>query len=70
MTSRGKSADAEHACSERADSTQRDEASRRSRHRQMEAELAATYGAYERVPLDTPDEWGDLASFRASADAS
>jgi hypothetical protein len=25
------------------------------------------YAAYEEHPLDEPDEWGDLASFRAAA---
>ncbi len=34
------------------------------------AEIDAAYSAYERVPLDTDDEWGDLASFRAAAGAS
>lgn len=28
-----------------------------------EAEIDAAYGAYERHPLDEPDEWGDLVSF-------
>ena len=32
-----------------------------ARHR--EAEIDAAYRAYERHPLDEPDEWGDLASF-------
>ena len=27
------------------------------------AEFDAAYEAYERVPLDAPDEWGDMASF-------
>ncbi len=34
------------------------------------AELDAQYGAYDEQPLDAPDEWGDLASFRAAAAAS
>jgi post-segregation antitoxin (ccd killing protein) len=35
------------------------------------AEISASYReAYDRLPLDTPDEWGDLASFRAAAGAS
>jgi hypothetical protein len=33
-------------------------------------ELDAAYGAYDRQPLDAPDEWGDLASFRAAAGKS
>lgn len=32
------------------------------------AEIDAAYAAaYEAHPLDEPDEWGDLASFRAAA---
>jgi hypothetical protein len=34
------------------------------------AEIDAAYGAYDSHPLDAPDEWGDLASFRAGAAAS
>lgn len=34
------------------------------------AELDASYAAYDRQPLDQPDDWGDLASFREAADAS
>ena len=32
-----------------------------TRHR--EAEIDAAYVAYDRHPLDEPDEWGDLAGF-------
>jgi hypothetical protein len=39
-----------------------------ARHRATEIDTA--YGVYERHPLDEPDEWGDLASFRDSAGAS
>jgi hypothetical protein len=35
------------------------------RHRA--AEVDASYAAYDEHPLDEPDEWGDLASFRRSA---
>jgi hypothetical protein len=38
------------------------------RHRA--AEIDATYAAYDEHPLDEPDEWGDLASFRKAAAAS
>ena len=32
-----------------------------------EGEVDASYGeAYDRVPFDTPDAWGDLASFAAA----
>jgi hypothetical protein len=34
------------------------------------AEVDASYAAYDEHPLDEPDEWGDLASFRAAAAAS
>jgi hypothetical protein len=30
-------------------------------------EIDAAYAAYDRHPLNEPDEWGDLASFRAAA---
>jgi surface antigen len=39
-----------------------------ARHRA--AEIDASYAAYEQHPLDEPDEWGDLASFREAAAAS
>ena len=38
------------------------------RHRA--AELDSEYDAYDAHPLDEPDEWGDLASFRRAAAAS
>jgi hypothetical protein len=38
--------------------------------RNRAAEIEAAYAAYDRLPLDTSDEWGDLASFRAAAGAS
>lgn len=34
------------------------------------AEVDASYAAYDSHPLDEPDEWGDLASFRRAAAAS
>ena len=34
------------------------------------AEVDAAYAAYDEHPLDEPDEWGDLASFREAAAAS
>ena len=39
-----------------------------ARHRA--AEVDARYAAYDRHPLDEPDEWGDLASFRRAAASS
>jgi hypothetical protein len=38
------------------------------RHRA--AEIDAAYDAYDAHPLDEPDDWGDLASFRSAAAAS
>jgi antitoxin MazE5 len=34
------------------------------------AEIDAAYVAYDRLPLESADEWGDLASFRAAAGSS
>jgi len=39
-----------------------------ARHRS--AEIDAAYSAYDEHPLDEPDEWGDLASFRDAAGSS
>ena len=39
-----------------------------ARHRS--AEVDASYTAYDAHPLDEPDEWGDLASFRRAVAAS
>lgn len=33
-------------------------------------EIDESYAAYDRLPIDEPDEWGDLASFREEASAS
>jgi hypothetical protein len=38
--------------------------------RQRAAEVDAGYAAYDRHPLDEPDAWGDLATFREAAAAS
>jgi hypothetical protein len=35
--------------------------------RSRAAVINAAYGAYDTHPIDDPDEWGDLASFRSSA---
>lgn len=39
-----------------------------ARHRAARYDDA--YAAYDEHPLDEPDEWGDLASFRAAAGAT
>lgn len=38
--------------------------------RRRAAEVDAAYAAYDARPLDEPDEWGDLASFREAAGRS
>ena len=38
--------------------------------RDRSAEVDASYAAYDEQPLDEPDAWGDLASFRRAAGAS
>ena len=38
--------------------------------RNRKAEIDAAYAAYDRLPLEVNDEWGDLASFRAAAGSS
>jgi post-segregation antitoxin (ccd killing protein) len=38
--------------------------------RSRAVEIDAAYRAYDRLPLDARDEWGDLASFRAAAGSS
>ena len=38
--------------------------------RNRAVEIDAAYAAYDRLPLEARDEWGDLASFRAAAGSS
>lgn len=40
------------------------------RARLLGAEIDSSYAAYDAQPIDQPDEWGDLASFREAASAS
>ncbi len=47
-----------------------DEALRSFLLRHRAAQLDAEYDAYDALPLDDPDEWGDLAAFRAAAASS
>ena len=47
-----------------------DEALRSFLLRHRAAELDAEYTAYDDNPLDEPDEWGDVATFRAAAGSS
>jgi hypothetical protein len=39
-----------------------------ARHRAAERDLA--YAAYDEHPLDEPDAWGDIATFRRAAGAT
>lgn len=61
---------ARQARSELADSALIDEALAALLARNRAAEIEAAYAAYDRLPLDASDEWGDLASFRTAAGAS
>ena len=63
-------ASARKARSELADSALIDEALSALLARSRAAEIDAAYAAYDRYPLDTSDEWGDLASFRRAAGTS
>ena len=49
------------------DATLLDEALAALLDRHRAAEIDAAYGAYDTHPIDEPDEWGDLASFRDAA---
>jgi hypothetical protein len=54
----------------RSDAVVIDEALRSLLLRHRSAELDAEYAAYDAHPLTEPDDWGDLASFRAAAATS
>lgn len=47
-----------------------DEALRALVARYRAVEIDDAYRAYEHAPLDQPDAWGDLATFRSAAGAS
>jgi hypothetical protein len=53
-----------------ADAARIDEAVKAVLARHRAVELDASCAAYDAHPLDEPDEWGDLASFREAAAAS
>ena len=61
---------ARQARSELTDSALIDEALGALLARNRAVEVDAAYEAYDRMPLDAEDEWGDLASFRRAAGAS
>lgn len=52
------------------DATLIDEALRALLASHRAGEVDASYGAYDTHPICEPDEWGDLASFRAAAAAT
>lgn len=52
------------------DSALLDEALRALLARHRAAEIDTSYAVYDVHPLDEPDAWGDLASFREAAAAS
>jgi len=62
--------DARRLCSGITDAAPIDEALSALLRSYRSAEVDATYSAYDRHPLDEPDEWGDLASFRRAAAVS
>ena len=52
------------------DATLLDEALTALLARNRAAQIDAAYAAYDTHPIDEPDEWGDLASFRKAAGRS
>jgi hypothetical protein len=63
-------ASARRACGDLNDAALLDAALHALLARERSAELDAAYAAYDAVPLDREDEWGDLASFREAAASS
>jgi antitoxin MazE5 len=63
-------ADARRLRSELTDAALVDEALAALLARHRAAEVDAAYASYDEHPLDEPDAWGDLASFRDAAGAS
>jgi hypothetical protein len=61
---------ARRVCKGKPDSVLIDEAFGALLTRHRAAEVDASYAAYDEHPLEEPDEWGDLASFREAASAS
>ncbi len=54
----------------RTDAALIDEALKALLDRERSAEVDASYAVYDEHPLDEPDAWGDLASFRRGAGIS
>jgi Arc/MetJ family transcription regulator len=59
--------EARKACKAKTDSALIDEALQALLARHRSAEVDERYKAYDEHPLEEPDEWGDLASFREAA---
>jgi hypothetical protein len=57
-------------CSGVTDAALLDQALKAFLVQQRSMEIDAAYAAYDMHPLNEPDEWGDLASFRAAAAAT
>ncbi len=57
-------------CAGGTDAALVDEALRALLVRHRSAQIDASYAAYDEHPVDEPDEWGDLASWRQAAAAS
>jgi hypothetical protein len=55
------------ACKAKTDSALIDEALQALLARHRSVEVDGGYKAYDEHPLEEPDEWGDLASFREAA---
>lgn len=47
-----------------------DEALQALVRRHRAADIDASYAAYDRLPIDEPDDWGDLPAFRRAAAAT
>lgn len=63
-------ASARHLRSSSTDAALLDEALAAFLARHRAADIDAAYAAYDEHPLEEPDAWGDLASFREAAAAS
>ena len=63
-------AEARRICVGVRDAALLDEALRALIARRRSAEIDDAYAAYDKHPLDEPDEWGDLASFHEAARSS
>ena len=61
---------ARHACSRSTDAALIEEALEALLARHRSAEVDASYAAYDEYPIEGPDAWGDLGSWRRVAGAS